>query len=103
MVQPCFTAYGAAKAALSFMTRNMAPELAPKVRVNCVAPGWIKTSWGEQASETWQRRAVRESMLGRWGTPEDVASAVAAIALDLLPFSTGEVINVDGGFHLRRL
>jgi NAD(P)-dependent dehydrogenase (short-subunit alcohol dehydrogenase family) len=39
----------------------------------------------------------------RWGTPEDVARAVAAIARDLLPFSTGEVINVDGGFHLRRL
>lgn len=39
----------------------------------------------------------------RWGTPEDVGKAVVAIAKDLLPFSTGEVINVDGGFHLRRL
>ena len=39
----------------------------------------------------------------RWGTPEDVGRAVVAIAQDLLPFSTGEVINVDGGFHLRRL
>ena len=39
----------------------------------------------------------------RWGTPEDVGKAVSAIAQDLLPFSTGEVINVDGGFHLRRL
>jgi NAD(P)-dependent dehydrogenase (short-subunit alcohol dehydrogenase family) len=39
----------------------------------------------------------------RWGTPEDVGRAVAAIAEDRLPFSTGEVINVDGGFHLRRL
>ena len=39
----------------------------------------------------------------RWGTPEDVGRAVAAIARDLLPFSTGEVLNVDGGFHLRRL
>ena len=39
----------------------------------------------------------------RWGQPEDVAKAVSAIAQDLLPFSTGEVINVDGGFHLRRL
>ena len=39
----------------------------------------------------------------RWGTPEDVGKAVAAIAQDLLPFSTGEIINVDGGFHLRRL
>jgi NAD(P)-dependent dehydrogenase (short-subunit alcohol dehydrogenase family) len=39
----------------------------------------------------------------RWGTPEDVGKAVSAIAQGLLPFSTGEVINVDGGFHLRRL
>jgi NAD(P)-dependent dehydrogenase (short-subunit alcohol dehydrogenase family) len=39
----------------------------------------------------------------RWGKPEDVANAVAAIATDRLPFSTGEVINVDGGFHMRRL
>ena len=39
----------------------------------------------------------------RWGSPEDVGRAVAAIALGSLPFSTGEVINVDGGFHLRRL
>jgi NAD(P)-dependent dehydrogenase (short-subunit alcohol dehydrogenase family) len=41
--------------------------------------------------------------INRWGTPEEVGKAVAAIAQDLLPFSTGEVINVDGGFHLRRL
>ena len=39
----------------------------------------------------------------RWGTPEDVGRAVAAVATDMFPFSTGEVINVDGGFHLRRL
>jgi 3-oxoacyl-[acyl-carrier protein] reductase len=39
----------------------------------------------------------------RWGQPDDVARAVVAIAEDLLPYSTGEVINVDGGFHLRRL
>jgi NAD(P)-dependent dehydrogenase (short-subunit alcohol dehydrogenase family) len=41
--------------------------------------------------------------LARWGTPEDVGRAVAAIAEDRFPFSTGEVINVDGGFHIRRL
>jgi NAD(P)-dependent dehydrogenase (short-subunit alcohol dehydrogenase family) len=39
----------------------------------------------------------------RWGTPEDVGKAVVALARDLLPFSTGEVLNVDGGFHIRRL
>jgi NAD(P)-dependent dehydrogenase (short-subunit alcohol dehydrogenase family) len=41
--------------------------------------------------------------MARWGVPEDIGRAVVAIAQNLLPFSTGEVINVDGGFHLRRL
>jgi NAD(P)-dependent dehydrogenase (short-subunit alcohol dehydrogenase family) len=41
--------------------------------------------------------------IARWGKPEDIAKAVVAVGMGLLPFSTGEVINVDGGFHLRRL
>jgi 3-oxoacyl-[acyl-carrier protein] reductase len=50
-------------------------------------------------------KLIREGLtpIPRWGTPEDIGKAVAAIAQDLLPYSTGEVINVDGGFHLRRL
>ena len=66
-----------------------------------------------QVSFTTVTRPVREKYdqliaggltpMPRWGTPEDVGKAVAAIARDLLPFSTGEVLNVDGGFHLRRL
>jgi NAD(P)-dependent dehydrogenase (short-subunit alcohol dehydrogenase family) len=50
-------------------------------------------------------RAISEGLtpIGRWGQGEDVARAVLAIATDLLPFSTGDVINVDGGFHLKRL
>jgi NAD(P)-dependent dehydrogenase (short-subunit alcohol dehydrogenase family) len=50
-------------------------------------------------------RLIAEGLtpIKRWGQPEDVAKAVVAIALDQFPFSTGEVINVDGGFHLSRL
>ena len=50
-------------------------------------------------------RLISEGLtpIQRWGTPADIGKAVAAIACDMLPFSTGEVINVDGGFHLRRL
>ena len=50
-------------------------------------------------------RMIAEGLtpIARWGTPEDVGRAVAAVAQGAYPFSTGEVINVDGGFHLRRL
>jgi NAD(P)-dependent dehydrogenase (short-subunit alcohol dehydrogenase family) len=50
-------------------------------------------------------RLIKEGLtpIKRWGMPEDVGKAVAALAQNCLPFSTGEVINVDGGFHIRRL
>jgi len=91
--------FAASKGAVMAFTRSLAKSLAPQVRVNCVAPGWIKTSWGERASETWQRRAVRESMLGRWGTPEDVAAAVRWLVSPAAGFVTGQVIAVNGGWR----
>ncbi len=91
--------FAAAKGAVMAFTRSAARSLGPKVRVNCVAPGWIKTAWGEHASETWQRRAVRESMLGRWGTPEDVAHAVHFLVSPAAGFITGQVLPVNGGFR----
>ena len=60
--------FGAAKGAVMAFTRSLAKSLAPDVRVNCIAPGWIKTAWGSEASEYWQQRGTRESLLARWGT-----------------------------------
>jgi 3-oxoacyl-[acyl-carrier protein] reductase len=68
------------------------------VRVNCVAPGWIKTSWGENASDYWQSRAVEESVLRRWGTPEDIAQAVRFLVSDSAAFITGHTLPVNGGY-----
>jgi 3-oxoacyl-[acyl-carrier protein] reductase len=62
-----------------------------------VAPGWIKTAWGENASDAWQQRAVREAPLKRWGEPNDVASAVAFLISDRAAFLTGQTLNVNGG------
>jgi 3-oxoacyl-[acyl-carrier protein] reductase len=91
--------FAVAKGAVMAFSRSAAKSLAPRVRVNCVAPGWIRTAWGAGASEAWQRRAVRESMLGRWGEPEDIAAAVAWLVSPQAAFVTGQVINVNGGWR----
>jgi 3-oxoacyl-[acyl-carrier protein] reductase len=91
--------FAATKAAVMGFTRSLARSLGPKVRVNCVAPGWIKTAWGEHASDIWQQRAVRESMLGRWGEPADIAAAVRFLVSPDAAFVTGQVVNVNGGFR----
>lgn len=89
--------FAAAKGAVASFTRSLARSLAPEVRVHCLAPGWIRTAWGEQASDEWQRRAVRESLLERWGTPEDVAQAAAFLASPAAAFLTGLVVPINGG------
>jgi 3-oxoacyl-[acyl-carrier protein] reductase len=89
--------FGAAKGAIAGATRSLAKSLAPEVRVNCIAPGWIQTKWGEHAPDEWQERAKRESLSGRWGTPEDVAKVACFLASPPAQFINGQVINVNGG------
>lgn len=91
--------FAAAKGAVMGFSRSLAQSLAPEVRVNCLAPGWIRTAWGSCASEYWQRRAERESLAGRWGTPEDVAAAVRMLASPGASFINGQTIAVNGGRH----
>jgi 3-oxoacyl-[acyl-carrier protein] reductase len=89
--------FAAAKNAVMGLTRSLALSLAPQVRVNCIAPGWIRTAWGEQASAVWQERVLRETPLGRWGSPDDVAKLARFLASDDAAYLTGQVINANGG------
>ena len=89
--------FAAVKNAVMGFTRSLAVSLAPQVRVNCLAPGWIKTAWGEGASEAWQERATRETPLRRWGTPQDVAHAALWLASPAAAFVTGQTIRINGG------
>ena len=91
--------FAAVKGAVMAFSRSLAQSLAPEVRVNCIAPGWIRTAWGEKASEYWQERATRQALRGRWGTPEDVARAVAFLASPAADFITGQIVAVNGGFR----
>ena len=72
--------FAATKGAVMAFTRSLALSLAPEVRVHCLAPGWIRTAWGERASDAWQERVRRETPLQRWGLPEDVAAAARWLA-----------------------
>ncbi len=90
--------FATAKGAVMAFTRSLAKSLAPQVRVNCVAPGWIQTDWGKSASEYWQKRARTESLVDRWGTPADVAGAVRFLASPAASFINGQILQVNGGW-----
>ncbi len=91
--------FAAAKGAVMAFSKSLALSLAPQVRVNCLAPGWIRTAWGQHASLAWQARACRESHLGRWGEVADVARAARFLASDEAAYLTGQVIEINGGFR----
>jgi NAD(P)-dependent dehydrogenase (short-subunit alcohol dehydrogenase family) len=97
--------YCLSKAGMGMLTTLFADRLAGDgILVYEVRPGIIATDMTAAAQQMYDR-LIDEGLLPirRWGTPEDVARAVVALAEGALPYSTGEVINVDGGFHLRRL
>ena len=89
--------YGLVKAGIMAYTRALARALAPEVRVNCVAPGWIETGWGENVSRE-RYEAIRSRIpLARWGRPEDVANAILWLASPAADYITGQTILVNGG------
>lgn len=97
--------YCLAKSAMPMMTWLLATRLADEnIRVYEICPGVIASDMTAPVQEKYDALiAAGLSPLRRWGQPEDVARAVAAVASDAFPFSTGDRLNVDGGFHIRRL
>lgn len=93
--------FGPVKAAVMAYAKNLAQSVAPKIRVNTVAPGWIRTAWGAEVGGYWDRRAKHQSLMGRWGTPEDVAKAVLFLTSRESSFVTGQVLEVNGGWNRR--
>ena len=97
--------YCMAKAALGMMTKLFAVKLAAHgIRVYEICPGIIASDMTAPVQAKYDK-LIAEGLtpMPRWGQPEDIGKTVTALAQDYLPFSTGEVINVDGGFHLRSL
>jgi NAD(P)-dependent dehydrogenase (short-subunit alcohol dehydrogenase family) len=93
---PITGAYNISKAGLVHMTRQLALELAPEIRVNAVAPGVVKTRLSEMLWAD-EPAAARMHPLGRLGTPEDIARAIVFLASDAADWMTGVTLPVDGG------
>jgi 3-oxoacyl-[acyl-carrier protein] reductase len=89
--------YAASKGAIIAMTRCLAQQFAPRVRVNCIAPGWIETGWAQSRTESFRKRIEQQIPMGRWGTPNDIVQAALFLASPSASFITGQVLVVDGG------
>jgi 3-oxoacyl-[acyl-carrier protein] reductase len=89
--------FATTKGAVMAFSRSLALSLAPTVRVHCLAPGWIRTAWGADASAVWQERVLRETPLRRWGLPEDVAATARYLVSPAARFLTGQIVRVNGG------
>lgn len=91
--------FATTKGAIMSMTKSLAHSLAPFVRVNCIAPGWIKTKWGASTSEYWDNRAKSESLMNRWGRAEDIAKTAVFLSSGDSDFISGQIVPVNGGFQ----
>ena len=97
-----YSAYATTKGAQIMFMRSMAKELAPDIRVNCVAPGWTETDMADPSLTELGREEVAKSFpLGRIGQPNDVADAILFLLSDQSRFITGSTVTVDGGSDMR--
>jgi 3-oxoacyl-[acyl-carrier protein] reductase len=88
--------YGTAKGAVQGFSRSLAETLSPEVRVCCLSLGWIKTRWGKKTSADYLRRGAEDSLMERWGTPEEVADTILFLSSDAANYLDGLDIRLDG-------
>jgi NAD(P)-dependent dehydrogenase (short-subunit alcohol dehydrogenase family) len=93
--------YAMSKGAIMSLTRCLAIEFAPHVRVNCIAPGRIENEWSQTLSEKSRRQAVQDIPLQRWGTPDDILNTALFLASPAASFMTGQVLLINGGEIVR--
>ncbi len=89
--------FAAVKGGVLAFSKALARSVAPRIRVNIVAPGWIETSFGSGVDPDTYRSVAESTPMRRWGTPDDVAGAVVFLASPAAAFITGETIYVGGG------
>ena len=89
--------YAAVKGGIMAFSKGLARSVAPSIRVNIIAPGWIQTAFGDGVPDDVRRRVAESTPMKRWGTPEDVAGAAIYLASPDAAFLTGQTIMVGGG------
>ncbi len=89
--------FSAVKGGVLSFSKSLARTVAPKLRVNILAPGWIETAYGTEVEESIRRQVVQSTPLERWGTPDDVANAAVYLASPAASFVTGQTMFVGGG------
>lgn len=89
--------YSAAKGGVASFSRSLARAVAPGIRVNILAPGFIETAFGEQADDGWRHEVAERTPLRRWGVPADLVGAAVFLASEDSRFMTGQTIMVNGG------
>ena len=89
--------FSAVKGGVLAFSKSLARTVAPRVRVNVIAPGWIETAYGMDVDESVRRSVVSVTPLERWGTPDDVAGAVVYLASPAASFVTGQTMLIGGG------
>jgi 3-oxoacyl-[acyl-carrier protein] reductase len=89
--------YAAGKGGVASFSRSLARDVAPDIRVNILAPGFIETAFGEETNPKFRQKVIDMTPLGRWGSPDDVAAAALFLASDDAAFLTGQTIMVNGG------
>ena len=93
--------YSASKAAVMGFTKSLAKQLAPKIRVNAVAPGVVETDLIKDNSENWRKLRQEQILLKEFAQPEDIAEAIVFLASNSAKHITGATLDVNGGYYLR--